>query len=389
MLNKNQKLISNLLGIILIMNLVVSLLPLWSGGYIADYYHDPSVYRTKLLDKVIYIEVVLFLILSLLLKNKVGHKYLFAVSIYAFFNAISVIVFGSGAGYFSLLAVWIIYVLLEKLKNQNLTSLRPFVMFYLFIWICLPFLEFLISDFSEKSLFFGSFTSRETTFMGFPIGFSGYDQHKNGYAYMIGFYLMLLYFCNLKNNIKIILACLPICLLFFSGTRSVMLALIVVFSYHKLKNNKLINRISGSKPIMFYIISCAIIIYVFAKLSLFEDEDRLYIITQFVQVISTNPLFGTGGYTIAQGLASEDLPAHNFILQGLADRGVIVFLCYAYMIWLYFRTSRSEGKVFLLYAMIIGLFQPDYNISIPSDFMMIAFLSPLLISNQNNIPIKK
>ena len=369
------------LGVLFLAFSLITLYPMWQGAII----WNTIEYATEFYDKYerpldILIAFFAFYIL-IVYKIKMRSEMIY-ILLYALFNAISIIINGRSSGYFSIVAIPLIYLLLSNIKNSYYFNWNKFILIVLLIWIITPIIDcFFFSDISRQLLFFREYGG----YSFFDAGFSGYAVHKNVYAYIVGLCFLITIFTKLPKYVKYLIWVILVGALALSLCKSVIITLVVVVLYYKMINESIGLKLSN-RHVILVIVLFSIAIACFVSLDFFNDPNRTVLINGFIDVIKNNFLFGTGMATVVPARFGDDMmPAHNLILQGLADRGIIAFMLYCIYIKCFFSNSDKVYRLFLLYMLLNGLFQPYYTIAIPDYLMMITFLLPMFMS----IPVRK
>ena len=365
---------SFILGLIFLVFSFISLYPMWHGAEIWNRIDNSDEFINKY-ELPLDIVAVLYAMVFILVYNVHERRELVAILIYTVFHALSIIINGRSDGYFSIIAVPLIYILLSNIKNSYHYNWNEVILCALLVWIVAPIIDcFIFSDYSRQISFFTEFDNNSLL----EAGFSGYAQHKNVYAYIVGLCFIITLFTAMPKLLKffMIIVLSGACIL--SLCKSVMVTLVAITLYYKYKNSRNL-RITNKHKIVFICLTF-IATVVFFKLSFFDDPNRMVIINGFINVIKNNFLFGTGEATLVPSIYGDELqPAHNFILQGIADRGIIAFIIFMYYIKLYFDNSDSTYRLFLLYMLFNGLFQPYFSMRVPNHLMMVTFLLPFFL----------
>ncbi len=93
-----------------------------------------------------------------------------------------------------------------------------------------------------------------------------------------------------------------------------------------------------------------------------ETLDRMAIYkTSLNAIIEGNLWFGRGDYYQAINVRGISVEAHNNILQSLLNFGLIVCLCWLFMVARLFRDVHPEGRALLVFWFFFGLFQPGFD----------------------------
>jgi len=371
-MNKGERLI---VLIVFFLNLLLGLYPLWQGGSVWLRFKELSDFEAAYYTPVVYAEFILSILLIFLSKS-VRLKDYTLLFVFTFFFILSVAFNGFKSSVFTIVAMPAVYILVIQSFKGNVHNIGYIVYLILLVWIIMPIIEcHFFSSYSRQVLFYG-FTE-ET-------GFHGYAYHKNTYAYIVGLCILITYFIKIPILLKYLLYIPLLAALLYSECRSVLLAVVFLFLmslYYKFGINK---RSLFIKCLLFVAVTIPMGV-ILVRHSFFEDPARGYILTKFISVIENNFLWGTGTSTVVEPLGENTPnPAHNFIIQGWADRGVFTIFFFLLFLFQLIKKNNPIVKTFITYMMIVGLFQPYLNIAIPSYLMMLSLLTPFVISGSSN-----
>ena len=371
---------NSILGLlVLLINLFMALIPLWQGSFIWSYYKEQAEIEKAIFLPLSIVDIILFLMYLFLNHIKWNRAHLIIIFM-SIFYALSTIINKAESGYFSIIAVPIAYIFIYSISSTlDLSRYKYLLIVLLFLWCLLPFIDYLISDNNRQILYTSSLLSDYS-------GFHGYAIHKNIYGYICGLCIIMIGLSTTHNKFMALLLIVSLMIpLIYSGCRSVLVALAVVIIFNSYWRIKKINIPSIIK----WILGLSLVfgfIYLFISISFFEDPNRVYILNEFIEIIKQHFFFGTGTQTRVQGLIDEtENPAHNFILQVIADRGIFSSILFFMVLYYLIKKNNKTYSSFVIYMIVVGLFQPYLTLAIPSFLMMLCFVLPCAFRNLNYV----
>ncbi len=240
---------------------------------------------------------------------------------------------------------------------------------------------------------------------GFPSSFKGAVANPNSFGGYIVFLLGIMFiFYKAKSKKSIFIVTIPtligICLLFLSGSRSVLLvALTFLITYY-------LWPIFAKKRLIFnaYFIVLTGIIFIFtyiypklSTLSIGKDlnnysfkytgktffSGRQYIWGDLINVIDEKLLWGYGSAASPSSLVASGLSAHNFYLQTALQVGFlgisVLFLLFL-SVWNYLYLAKLHSKVRIIGSLFLGvLVYLVFEVSLTQNNLAIALLQWLII----------
>lgn len=382
--------------VVFVLNIFYVLVPQWKGSPIWNTYQDIETFTAGYIW-LRQLSISLLLILPLFAvsgNKKLRSKDILPFAVLALTYALSLLFNGKISSIFTAISISLNYFAIYLTLQKNYYDLSSFIIIILSIWVLLPVIDFFfLSDSYRQSLFF--YSSSEIG--GFNDNdFSGYAYHKNAYGYICGLLIIILQYQNINKALKLIMIPIIILCILFSGCRSVLVAILGVFiiSYFNNKRNKLhfiksyANRVGTSKlrlkyiGLILFIVAISVLAILFLiKNSVFDDPFRLLIYEHFVDVIQSNLFWGVGEPVFYD----SDDPAHNFILQILADNGLFCFVAFIWVILHLFKASTRIGQMLIIYLMIISLFQPTLSLSAPSSLITVFLLIPCFLNEKSEL----
>lgn len=381
---------------VFILNLFYVLVPQWKGSSIWNTYYDIESFTLGFLW---LRQISIFLLIVISLFAFPGNKRLRINDILPFVvlaltYAISLFFNGKISSIFAAISIPLNYYAIFLAQQRKIFNLSYIIIIILALWVFLPVIDFFFfSDSYRQSLFFyssseiGDFNDND---------FSGYAYHKNAYGYICGLLIIILQYLNIKRIYKFILIPLIIICILFSGCRSVLVSILGVFfiSYFKNKSEKfhlIRNHLgrAGTKKLRLRYMGLIILIVAISSVaimfliqnSIFDDPFRLLIYEHFFSVIKSNFYFGVGEPVFFD----SDDPAHNFILQILADNGFFCFIAFMWVIFRIFKSSTKMGQMLIIYLLLVSLFQPTLSLSAPSSLFTVLLLMPSFLNQTKEV----
>lgn len=368
--------------LVFIINIYFLLVPQWRGSSFWQKYPDVESFSNEYLWLKLISNFILICITITSLNSRrirqinniiVEKRFPFVLLFFAFLS--SLIVNHASAGIFALIAMPLNYMAFYLKPKVNIFNMNTLIIIILIIWIVAPVVDYyFFSNSYRQSLFYTSSSG------GFDDNdFSGYAIHKNIYGYVCGILFVILMVSRVKTAVRITLSVIVVFCILFSGCRSALVAIVgtVIFRYYFNKSTKLFRKPSIIKSvvlILLLILLLIIAVIILQKFSIFDDPARLLIYDYFFNIITDNIFFGVG-----ETVLYKDDPAHNFILQIIADYGMFVFIAFVYVIYCIYKQSTIAGRLFIIYFLIISLFQPTLSVSIPNNITVVLLLLPLFI----------
>lgn len=389
--------------IVFVLNLFYVLVPQWRGSQIWNTYQDIESFSLGYLWlRQLSISLLMALPIFTITSNaKLKKKDILPFVVLGLMYALSLFFNGKISSLFAAISIAMNYFAIFIAIQKKIYNFSSIIIILLAIWVLLPVVDFFfLSDSYRQSLFFYSSSSEIGSFN--DNDFSGYAYHKNAYGYVCGLLIIIIQYLNINKVIKLIMIPLIILCILFSGCRSVLVAILGVFIITYFINkrdrfNLLRNYTGGVNSrklrlkyvgliVLIAIISIVAIIFLI-KNSIFDDPFRLLIYEHFFNVIKGNFLFGLGETVFFD----SDDPAHNFILQILADNGIFCFIAFMWVISRLYKSSTKIGQMLILYLLIISLFQPTLSLAAPSSLITVILLMPCFLNEttQNTNKITK
>jgi len=238
------------------------------------------------------------------------------------------------------------------------------------IWTILPIFIFFFGPAASKAYVFNE-------------SFCGFASHKNAYSSLAGVVAILILFNHSMNTRVRITLYLLICLgIFLTASRTGLFALLLsslyfIFFSQKNKHNRKIIYFSIVFVVLFFVLFQIMSKYG-TKINdkeLTYADDRIELWQGFYDKWQQSPYWGQGEiYYYYSYNYPDGMPAHNFIMQTLCDFGLFVTLAYIVLLIIAWRKLSVYFRTFLLYIIIVGLFQPYFFFGSVVGFSLIALV---------------
>ena len=364
---------------LVVVNTCLLLLPLWSGGRIAQL-GDVELFRTAANHIVNILNVIICfsLFLSIRRTNKLVLRSIIIISLMMLLS----VLFNNELNQLTIVVeFFLIYTTIFCCVNTFSFSRIFFnvLIVVLCVWSILPILYLPIASTSDQIAMF----SADLNSNGVTASFGGFALHRNTYAFVAG----LAFICCLMSDLKLFFKLLVISVLsiglFLSASRGCILAVgLVVFIYY----NK---RLTFKQRLLFLLLfSTAIyLLFVFSSKTesriLFDEStgrDDIYSLA--VGEIMKSPILGFGKNILLDIGHEDPSPVHNFILQTWLDYGLLALVFFLFLLFKIFKMSSPKARVILYYLLIVGFVQPYFTLSVPSEFTMISFFFIIYYNQQ-------
>jgi hypothetical protein len=209
--------------------------------------------------------------------------------------------------------------------------------------------------------------------------FRGFAESRTDYGYIAGIVILML----MARPSPIMWLVLPV--LFFgiilSENRASLVAIVVTTSYLLTTNQKLSLR-ANRIPLILFVISISLLIYYFGSataergVALLDDSgDRVDITYASLDLAARNFLFGAGGFYQQVTVFGSAVEPHNAILQSVINFGVFTTLFWYLMVLKLFLSMNPNGRAFILYAFLFGMFHPAFDAFLFVPESLLAMLS--------------
>ena len=242
------------------------------------------------------------------------------------------------------------------------SKIKNWILVLLILWSVSPVLYFFIAPINIKLLLF----TESGTFSGFAL-------HRNFYGVYAGISFLLLWFVSWSKFYKILFGAILLMGLLMSECRTVIVCLFISLVYKKFSHHKFFYA---------YLVLLAIIggicylslVELFSDYMMRRDLDnnamRQELYQGFGNIIWENPLLGKGENVLYYSSTYPDgAPAHNFILQIIANNGIFELLCFIVFYVAIFKSFSKNSRCIFLFLIVTGLFQPyvEYPKKVPKN----------------------
>lgn len=372
-----------------IINLTFIFIGILNFAYLSSlgqWYHllifDEQGYRLSITTMILMsISIIQFFVHEL----KPDKKILFVISALYGFYLTSLVLTGVKSGLFSVINIPVSYFFLFAVIPRYKISKNAidFLLWLMLFWTIIPII--ILPFFSTES--------RTILISG---NFSGFAIHRNLFAVIAGMVALWLLLNNsINNKLRILFLMLILIGIFISTSRSGIFAILISIVYYYVFKRK-----SKAKVKLFYffvILSSLFFIILDLMLSsglrdrteIVNNEDRFELLQGYYEKWTQSPYFGQGEIYYYRSVTYRDgMPAHNFIFQTLADFGIFVTLAFLILLIITWMKFDINFRTFLLFLIIIGLFQPYFFFGGVAGFSLLVLLIGTSIKNtyDNNIP---
>lgn len=293
-----------------------------------------------------------------------------AIIIMYIFYLCSIIFNGLKSGAFSFINIPLTYFFLFAVLPHYKIPKRTFHFFFIIIliWSILPVVIMIF-----EALLTGTFLESN---------FSGYAKHKNGYSCLAGIVIILTIMSSSISKYwqYFIISILAIGI-FSSNSRSGIIAALLSGLYFLFFQNKS----KFKTKVFFYVVTFIILFFITFQLiimygirndlrEVMEVKARIELYEGFYETWKESPYWGQGEiYYYKSANYRYGLPAHNFVLQTATDFGIFVMITYVILLIITWFKFDIYFKTFLLYLVVIGLFQPYFFFGGISGLSLIVF----------------
>jgi len=332
------------------------------------------------------INAMLFLLVVFQSKFRENNNLFINILVLEFFYCINFIYHGFIVSPFSVLVLPFAYLTLFYVfpKYSYSNRILKFVFITLLIWCILPLIILLIAPVSIKTQMF--------QIEGSTLSLGGLAAHRNVYSFYVGLTIILTIFIETGRKRKFVTLGVLFIGIALSQSRSGIFAVVIALLYYFINKQ---TRLKSSKYSIFLLIaSCVIFYHLIMNYGsrndvFFSISDRIFLIQSFFELLWSNIFMGRGTAVLISTASTEDIPAHNFIIQTILDYGLLVAIPFFVLLFNVWRESGLYYKTIFLYLMLIGLSQPYFSFGVPTYFTLSSLLIAIVVQNSNRNFIKK
>lgn len=342
-------------------NLVLALLPAWRGSFIWNYVSDTSSYFILTgYSGIVLNFLISIIVLSLNIKIYGRWKILFCFLSMILFTLSMLqkdVNIKQFEGIMAICAYLMLVCVLPQYKFSKV--IRNGVLIFLLLWSIIPVVYFFVAPVNMKLLLF----SDSGTFSGFAL-------HRNFYGVYAGISFLLLWFVSWPKLYKCLLGGFLLVGLLMSECRTVILCLFVSLVYKKYSQSKIFYVyliLLGIIGIVCYLFLVEFLSDYMMRRDLDNNAMRQELYQGFWNIICENPLLGKGENVLYYSSTYPDgAPAHNFVLQIIANNGIFAMFCFVAFYIAIFKSLSSDAKCIFLFLIITGMFQPYVDSGFPT-----------------------
>lgn len=248
--------------------------------------------------------------------------------------------------FFVLFSIYLGSIINFVRRDQAAALLRIFK-YYFSAWLLAPFFIMAVMPSAYDMFVTG------TSYHGFSISRVGFGLWVGAFALLIG---------SSKRVTYRILLIVTLLVIFLSQSRAAMVGLVMAYSYA-------LWRERGWRALMplvavAMLVSLIIILWIaFGREDALEiGDDRGLIYSIFIEYIKNNWMFGYGGMKLIEIMEFDDIPAHNLLLQWIANYGIFtVAMLVAWLAAVFGLMRTVLARKLLIYFLIQSIFQPVHG----------------------------
>lgn len=245
--------------------------------------------------------------------------------------------------FFSILNLYVIFYL--YLKKSFRFELSIYTIWVLIIYTGLPILIYVLEP------FFNIMNKLPPLF--FSDSFRGFSFDRIEYSILLGYLIMILI---VEKKYFYLLPFFAYGL-FIAESRAAIIALTISVMY----------QYRNKKKVIIYIVILAITFLIFfsvlsSRSEMGSDGGRIGLYYNTIHQIFNDPiriLFGYGKFYTPVEL--YNVIPHNWFLQTILNFGMVTLFFWILIIINTWLKINEKGKVFILYSLIVGIFQPGYD----------------------------
>jgi hypothetical protein len=217
--------------------------------------------------------------------------------------------------------------------------------------------------------------------------FNGFESSRTTYGFMAS----LAFTSQLIDRKRgwMIFVCLICIGIFFSQNRAAVVTCVIVCFYIFFYDDRIRERC-----ILLFIagITMPLLMVVLMKVGfrkehgLFEESHRLILFEKYLEYITDNFLFGSGGdyvpeTLVRKGILGSGEAAHNLILETLSGFGIFVTIIWIMLFSYFWKRLHKLGRTYILVMIIFGSFHNGFGLSVLNGGFFIIFVLAVLTSN--------
>jgi hypothetical protein len=224
---------------------------------------------------------------------------------------------------------------------------------FLAVWMLAPLVAMLL-DPSLFDMFF--------TLTVIDVSYHGFANSRVGYGLWISVLILLL--GRPRNRLDWFLMIVAVVTLLLSQSRAAIFGLLLGVTYLLVRERRRGSLAIG--PVVLLLSACAAALALWSTFGrddalTFVSEDRGFILSTYLEFIERNWLFGYGSMYLPDISAIDklDVPAHNFVLQTIANYGVLTLVAFlAYFVCVFRVVRSSQARMLLIFLFVYSMNQP-------------------------------
>lgn len=245
-----------------------------------------------------------------------------------------------------------VYIGLMQAYPEGSEALISAFKAYFVVWMLAPLLAMLI-DPSTTPLFF--------VVTPVDISYHGLTDSRVGFGLWISAFLLLLGMP--RSRLGWLLAVVALLLLLLSQSRAALFGLLLSGAYALLRDPPHRGRALLRLAALAALITVPLLLWsLFGREDAFGvSEDRALIFSRFLDYVGEHWLTGSGGMHLIDlpEFDKIDVPAHNFVLQAIANYGVLTMLAFlAYFAGIFRMLEATRARMLFIFLLVYGMYQP-------------------------------
>ena len=246
-------------------------------------------------------------------------------------------------------------IYLALMKDQRLASetLIRFFKTYFTVWMMAP-VGLMLVDPSTFDMFF--------TLTPIDVSYHGLANSRVGYGLWISVFIFLM--GKPRSGVQWFLVVVAVLTLLLSQSRAAIFGLLLSYAYGFLRDRDV--RKPVLPKLMLLSLLCIAPLFLWATFGrddalTFLSEDRGIILSRFFAFIERNWLFGFGGMYLVDipEIGKIDVPAHNYLIQTVANYGVLALGAFlVYFVYIFRFVKSSKARMLLVFLFVYSMNQP-------------------------------